>query len=374
MHSCDVLIVGGGPAGSTCAWKLRQAGLDVLVLDRATFPRDKSCAGWITPPVVQALEVDVSDYRAGRVFQPIKGFRTGRIGRAATVETRYRREVSFGIRRCEFDQYLLYRSGARLATGTPVTSLRRPHDRWVVNEEFEAPMLVGAGGHFCPVARMVDDGRGDGPVIVAQEMEFRMTPAQASACRVEPEIPELYVCADLKGYGWCFRKQDFLNVGLGRIDRHRLSHHVRAFVECLASQGKISPDIPPHWKGHAYLLHGSPSRRLLADGVVLVGDAAGLAYGLSGEGIRPAVESALLAAATIRAADGRFDRERLEAYRDRLRRHLGAPGLRWDLLRVLPDSLIASGVARLLRSRWFTRHIVLDRCFLRVHQPALSVA
>ena len=45
MDTCDALIVGGGPAGSTCAWKLRQAGLDVVVMDAAVFPRDKLCAG-----------------------------------------------------------------------------------------------------------------------------------------------------------------------------------------------------------------------------------------------------------------------------------------------------------------------------------------
>ncbi|MDH4066151.1 MAG: FAD-dependent oxidoreductase, partial [Acidobacteriota bacterium] len=50
--SADALIVGGGPAGSSCARVLVQAGLHVIVLDRARFPRDKTCAGWITPAVV----------------------------------------------------------------------------------------------------------------------------------------------------------------------------------------------------------------------------------------------------------------------------------------------------------------------------------
>ena len=63
MESCDVLIVGGGPAGSTCAWQLRQAGLDVLVMDKQTFPRDKVCAGWITPAVVESLELDLRRLR-----------------------------------------------------------------------------------------------------------------------------------------------------------------------------------------------------------------------------------------------------------------------------------------------------------------------
>ena len=55
MRSCDVLIVGGGPAGSTCAWQLIRAGLDVLVMDRRIFPRDKVCAGWITPAAIDLL-------------------------------------------------------------------------------------------------------------------------------------------------------------------------------------------------------------------------------------------------------------------------------------------------------------------------------
>ena len=59
MECSDVLIVGGGPAGSTCARRLRTAGLDVLVLDQHGFPRPKPCAGWITPEVVLALEIDV---------------------------------------------------------------------------------------------------------------------------------------------------------------------------------------------------------------------------------------------------------------------------------------------------------------------------
>src|SRR5216110_3466813 len=101
MDTCDALIVGGGPAGSTCAWKLRQAGLDVVVADSALFPREKVCAGWITPQVVAGLSLDTSEYRQGRTFQPITGFRVGLIGGRDEVETAYDHPVSFGIRRCE---------------------------------------------------------------------------------------------------------------------------------------------------------------------------------------------------------------------------------------------------------------------------------
>ena len=75
--TCEVLVVGGGPAGSSCAWELRRRGVDVLVLDTATFPRDKVCAGWITPGVVEALSLDVEEYRRDRVFQTITGLGAG---------------------------------------------------------------------------------------------------------------------------------------------------------------------------------------------------------------------------------------------------------------------------------------------------------
>src|SRR5262249_2742540 len=108
MDTCDCLVVGGGPAGSTCARALVRRGLDVLVLGRAEFPSAKVGAGWITPAVVDEVELDLSDYARGRTLQPITGFRTGLIG-GRTVATHYGRAVSYGIRRCEFDHYLLAR-------------------------------------------------------------------------------------------------------------------------------------------------------------------------------------------------------------------------------------------------------------------------
>src|SRR5262249_13284126 len=144
------------------------------------FPRDKVCAGWITPAVVSALDLDLTEYARGRTLQPITGFRIGLMGEPE-VEVRYGRAVSFGIRRCEFDHYLLRRSTARTNTGTPVTSIQRDGARWVVDDRYEAPMLVGAGGHSCPVARMLAKSSNPhilkssdsaDPVVAAQEAEF----------------------------------------------------------------------------------------------------------------------------------------------------------------------------------------------------------
>ena len=93
-----------------------------------------------------------------------------------------------------------------------------------------ARLVVGAGGHFCPVAKLTGAKPARENAVVAQEAEFEMDDRQQAGCRVRPDTPELYFCADLKGYGWCFRKNNYLNIGLGRMDQHRLSEHVAAFV------------------------------------------------------------------------------------------------------------------------------------------------
>ena len=355
MDSCDVLIVGGGPAGSSCAWGLRNSGLDVVVLDQRNFPRPKVCGGWITPHVLTELEVDPVDYARGRTFQAITGFRVGPIGGRA-LETHYGAPVSYGIRRCEFDHYLLGRTTARLALGTPLSTLERPGDQWIANEQISARFVVGAGGHFCPVARLAGARVGSEPAIVAQEAEFEMDEHQRKHCHVREEVPELYFCSDMKGYGWCFRKGNFINVGLGRADKHRLSDHVSGFLRFLQRAGRITFEVPG-MRGHAYLLQNTSTRRIAGDGMVLIGDAAGLAYPQSGEGILPAVRSGLLAAQAISAGNG------LEPYRAQMARR-GRPPILTSAGRHLPAGLIALLAGRLLRTGWFVRRVVLDEWFL----------
>jgi geranylgeranyl reductase family protein len=390
METCDVLIVGGGPAGSTLAWKLKAAGLDVLILDKKTFPRDKTCAGWITPAVVETLKLDTADYAHGRVFQPIRRFVTGtigddvqgrtsaagagRAGPAKEVHTDYATPVSYGIRRFEFDDYLLQRCGARVVLGEPLKSLEHEGDGWLVNGKIRAPLVVGAGGHFCPVARYLGANLGaDEQIIAAQEIEFEMSAAQQRACGVAEDRPELYFCDDLKGYGWIFRKGNFLNIGLGREDNHKLAEHVSAFCDGLKRQGRIPSDIPSKFHGHAYLLYPLAPRQLVEDGLLLIGDAAGLAYPQSGEGIRPAIESALLAANTILAARGDYRRARLEPYVAQLtarfgkRLHGEAPAAPGHFMQRFKQTL----AHWLLRRGWFARHVVIDRWFLHRQQPPL---
>jgi len=370
-ETCDVLVVGGGPAGSTCARQLLRAGLDVLVFDKQAFPRDKVCAGWITPAVVESLELDLDDYAKGRVMQPIRGFRIGTIG-GAEAETRYDKAVSFGIRRCEFDHYLLRRSAARLALGEAVRSIVREDGGWLVNDRIRTPLVVGAGGHFCPVSRMLGVEPGSTPsIVVAQETEFRLPAHERGDCGIEQDVAQIYFCPDLKGYGWCVAKGDYLNVGLGREDSHRLSEHVELFRGWLRARGGIPRDLPGRFNGHAYVLYPESRRRLFDDGVMLIGDAAGLAYPRSGEGIRPAIESALMAAEIVLDAAGKYPRAKLAPYADRLAQRFGTriPGK--EAAAWLPQSLKRSLATRLLATTWFTRKVVINRWFLHSEQRAM---
>lgn len=374
MDCCDVLIVGGGPAGSSCARMLNRAGLDVLVMDKSEFPRDKVCAGWITPQVVDELDIDTNDYRRGRVLQPITSFVTG-LGEHVSKPVRYEKIVSYGIRRCEFDHYLLERSGARFRLGDAWRSMERDGARWIVNGTIDTRLVIGAGGHFCPVARFLgaDLGKSEQP-IAAQEIEFDMTDAQAAQCGVAPEQPELYFCDDLKGYGWCFRKGNFLNVGLGREGNHRLSEQVQAFCGWLEKRGKLPAGAPGRFKGHAYLLYSHAKRPVVSDGVMIIGDAAGLAYAQSGEGIRPAIESGLMAAQIAIGARGDYSRASLGQYEKQLQERFGVRGEHAPLASMLPGALRMALARSLMQTQWFNRRVVLDRWFLHADQPALKSA
>ncbi len=171
-----------------------------------------------------------------------------------------------------------------------------------------------------------------------------MSSSERDACSIRGEIPELYFCPDMRGYGWCFRKGNFLNIGLGRLDAHGLPGHVANFLRFLKKKGKVGFDVPSPMAGHAYLLLRDMRHKIVDEGVLLTGDAAGLAYSQSGEGIRPAIESGLMAADAILAAKGKYSAANLESYRTRLELRFGKSqgGLAVSMGRRLPVKLLSA--------------------------------
>ena len=188
---------------------------------------------------------------------------------------------------------------------------------------------------------------------------------------IDEEVPELFFTPDLVGYGWVFRKGDYLNIGLGREDKSKLSSHVKAFCDYLVEHDKIPAEIADKFNGHAYLLYNHALRKMVADHVLLIGDSAGLAYPQSGEGIRPAVESAILAAEVIMSCDGDYGEDKLQDYVVNMQLRFGKRMAGPDLMERLPMSIKRIFASQLLKTHWFTRDVVVKRWFLQSHQLPL---
>ena len=376
MQSYDILIVGGGPAGSTLAYDLFNSSktppsLKIAILDKKPFPRQKICAGWVTPEVMRVLNIDLEDYARGRVLQKITGFKISQLGQQQ-VESHYDGDpVSYGIRRFEFDDYLLRRCRAELILDESFEGMQANADGWLVNDSYQAKLVIGAGGHYCPVARAIGSKGVSEQAVVAQEAEFEMTAEQKQSCSINAEVPEMFFTPDLMGYGWVFRKGDYLNIGLGREDKSKLAGHVKDFCEYLSEQGKIPAGITDKYNGHAYLLYNHAVRNMVADKVLLIGDSAGLAYPQSGEGIRPAVESAMLAADVIRLCDGDYSAEKLGLYEEKMEQRFGARQPGPDMMERLPMFLKRLFASQLMKTHWFTKSVVTDKWFLQSHQAKL---
>ena len=364
----DVIVVGGGPGGSTAAWRLALAGQRTLVLDAAVFPRVKICAGWVTPEALADLEIDPDKYPL-----TIKPFDACVLEfEGARHETAWQTPASYGIIRREFDHYLLERAaaaGADVRWGIRVTAVEQRPDAVALTTErgvFEAPLVIGAGGHHCPVAKALGEISDREEVVAAQESETRLPPEWVERPGGFMRAPELYVEEDLRGYGWYFPKQDFINIGIGCTGGGdgSLPRRREALVAALRASGRLPGDMPiAPFKGHAYVVRRQAPRRLAGPRFMLVGDAAGLARDLSGEGIGPAIRSGLLAATAALA----FVRRGvpLEGYAREIQMLYGRgePGWLERQLDRLPAALARLAVRLVLRLGTARRRIVFDGIF-----------
>ena len=368
MAQHDVIVVGGGPGGSTAAWRLARAGLRPLLLDTAVFPRVKVCAGWVTPEALADAQVDPQKYPL--TIQAFSACRFEFDG--ARTETCWRRPASYGILRREFDHYLLDRAraaGVDVREGARVTEVTQeaagvrvvsPHGT------FTAPVVIGAGGHRCPVSHAFGQVSEREEVVVAQESETRLTAERVESLGHWWEAPELYVEPDLKGYGWYFPKGDVLNIGVGCVSGPgaELPRRRDALVSALRTAGRLPPDLAIEpFRGHAYVVRRRAPRRLAGDRFCLVGDAAGLARDLSGEGIGPAIKSGILAAEAVEARLRRG--AGLDAYATEIVRRYGTGETGWlarQLARI-PDSWARRFVRAVLNTDATRRHLVFGRIF-----------
>jgi menaquinone-9 beta-reductase len=291
MQSCDVLIVGGGPAGSTAAWKLKAAGADVRVLDKESFPRLKLSAGWITPEVVRDLELDIEAYP--HRFLTFETMRVHVKGWHLPLPC-----VQHSIRREEFDAWLLQRSGAPVVQHT-VKSIRPDGDGYVIDEAFRCRYLIGAGGTRCPVYRILFrdiSPRAPERQIVALEHELEHA-------WQDPDCHLWFFEHGLPGYAWYVPKENgWINLGIGGMAEQLkqgsldIKEHWSLFCETL--DAGPAAGARPDAGGFSYYVRGKPEQ-VRTGNAFIIGDAAGLATRDLGEGIGPAIASGIRAAESI---------------------------------------------------------------------------
>lgn len=291
MSHNQVLIVGGGPAGAACAGRLIKNGVDCIILDKQQFPRPKICAGWITPQVLQDLEITPAEYpHQLTTFSSLQIY----LNRIPITK----RGKQYAIRRVEFDHWLIRQSRSPVIYHE-VKEINQINNGYQIDDQFSADILIGAGGSHCPVYHQFfkDDQPRVGEKIVALEEEY-------PADWVDGKCRLWFFENGLPGYAWYVPKEGgYINIGVGGNERvlKERSSTIHAqwmyFVDKLINIGLIE-NRTYNPEGYIYYLRSSQDN-FQKDNVYLIGDAAGLATLDMGEGIGPAIRSGILLAESI---------------------------------------------------------------------------
>ncbi len=355
----DVIVVGGGPAGSATAFYCAQAGLSVLLLDKATFPRDKVCGDGLTPRATRELALMGVPLREEDGWIRNLGLRVH--GGGHTIELPWPElssYPSYGMARARtsFDHLLLEHAraaGAKVLEGTNVTGpvvdertgrvvgvTARPagaRGRGVEPTTYRAPVVVAADGVSSRLATAVGrEKRDDRPMGVAVRTYFR-TPRHDDAWMEshlelwdgEPGRSNL-----MPGYGWIFALGDgTANVGLGSVSSTAHATKVdykdlfERWMAHAPAEWEFTPDNQVGPVRGAALPMGFNRKPLYARGLLLVGDAGGMVSPFNGEGIAYAMQAGRVAAQAIadaRVRSSAVSRERaLLTYSRRMREDIG---------------------------------------------------
>jgi geranylgeranyl reductase family protein len=295
--SYDVAILGGGPAGSTAAYRLASAGASVLLLDKATFPRDKPCGGGVTGRAARLLPFSI---------EPVVEDVADRLDCGLRYRHRFTRRArapfAYMTQRRRLDHFLVQKAaeaGAEVREGETADA-----------RELDARIVIGADGCNGQSAKQL--GLAENVVHgVALEANYPYDRRYAGAMVLE-------IAVIRGGYGWIFPKGDHINVGVGGNGEE--GPKLRAELRRMCEAYGIDPDAAQDTRG--YRLPMRLSRTRLARGcTAVIGDAAGLVDPLSGDGMYEAFLSAqLVAEASLAVLAGRA--ENLEPYQAAVERRI----------------------------------------------------
>jgi len=320
QQDADVVVVGAGPGGSATAQALAEAGLDVLLLEKASFPREKVCGDGLTPRAVKTLLDMGIDTSPANGFICNRGLRI--IGGDVKIELPWPELASwpdYGLvrPRLDFDELIAraaQQAGARLQEHTTVTGpLLDPAGRVIgvtakvgpdkVETTYRAPLVIAADGSSARLALQLGvTKRDDRPMGVAVRRYF--TSPRHDDDMLESWLELRAPNGDLlPGYGWVFGVGDGTsNVGLGILNTTKAWQD----TDYKKLMARWTGSMPTEWQyddEHATgpvrggaLPMGFNRQPHYTRGLLLVGDAAGAVNPFNGEGIAYAMESGRLAA------------------------------------------------------------------------------
>jgi geranylgeranyl reductase family protein len=297
MPTYDVAIVGGGPAGSTAAYRLASAGASVLLLDKATFPRDKPCGGGVTGRALGHLPFSIEPVVEDVVDRMECGLRYRN-----HVTRRSRAPIAYMTQRKRLDHFLLQKAAA---AGAEVREGETADAR-----ELDARIVIGADGCNGSTAKQLElaDRVAHG---VALEANYPYEARYAGAIVLE-------IAVIRGGYGWIFAKSDHLNVGVGGNAEE--APKLRAELRRMCEAYGIDPDAARDTRGYRLPMR-LPKTRLARGTTAVIGDAAGLVDPFSGDGMYEAFLSAkLVTNAALDVLAGRA--ESLDAYQAAVERRI----------------------------------------------------
>ncbi|MFF1607161.1 geranylgeranyl reductase family protein [Amycolatopsis sp. NPDC058278] len=345
-QDAEVIVVGAGPAGSTVATYLARAGVDVLLLEKTEFPREKVCGDGLTPRGVKQLidlGIDTSE-NAGWVHSRGLRILTGDL----TLELDWPDLTSYppyGVSRTrhDFDDLLAklaVKAGARLYERTTVTGAITNASGRVVGVEakvgpertpvkYSAPLVLACDGVSARLALSVGIQKNEKRPMGVAVRQYYKSPRHDDPFieghlelwdRSDPRDPKL-----LPGYGWAFPLGDgTVNVGLGMLSTSASFRNtdyralLRQWLDGTPEEWGYREENAIGKVGGAGLPMGFNRTPHYRDGLLLLGDAGGMVSPFNGEGISAAMESAQIAAEVVVQALARREgpsRERaLEAY------------------------------------------------------------
>jgi geranylgeranyl reductase family protein len=316
----DAIVVGAGPAGSTCAYRLASAGASVLLLDRARFPRDKPCGGGVTGRAARLLPFSIAPVVEDTVTSVRMRLRYG-----GWCERGGSDPLVLMTQRLRLDAFLVERAvaaGAELREGVKVTAAEAGLDAATVTaagQGLSAEALIGADGVNGVSAKALGLG---GNQALGVALEGNIPYDRLGEGYRGRAVLELGLVPG--GYGWVFPKGDHANVGLGGWESE--GPRLRESLGELCTAHGVGVEELEGLRGYRLPLR-SP-RSILARGrAAVIGDAAGLVDPVSGDGMFEAFLSGKLAAeAVVDLLEGRANG--LEPYGDlltgRLATHLWA--------------------------------------------------